>query len=162
MRLKMAIKAFFAAWRKPQVAKKLFEEEKPKTKPTKTTDTSHLKLLVLLQSGGRLIDFLQEDLSGCTDAQIGAAARKIHQDCRSTLEEYVTVRPVLEDAEGDTVQVPLGYDVTKIKVVGNVKGNPPYTGTLVHGGWKAHKRSLPKAAAGTSTDVLCPAEVEVR
>lgn len=159
MRLKKAIKAFFAVWKKPEIADRLYEEEKPKGK---VADTSHLKLLSLLQSGGRLVDFLQEDLAGCTDAQIGAAARKIHEDCRATLEEYVTVRPVLEDAEGDVVQVPQGYDVTKIKVVGNVKGNPPYRGTLVHGGWKAHKRSLPKSAANASSEVLCPAEVEVR
>jgi hypothetical protein len=161
MRLKTAIKAFIAAWRKPKEMSLFLEGEKPEAKSTKA-DTSHLRLLSLLQTGGRLMDFFQEDLGGCTDAQLGAAARKIHQDCRATLEEYVTVRPVLEEAEGATVDVPIGYDVTKIKVVGNVKGTPPYKGTLVHGGWKAHKRSLPKSARGSDSEVLFPAEVEVR
>jgi hypothetical protein len=115
-----------------------------------------------MQESSRLIDFLKEDLSGFNDAQIGAAARRVHEESKGCLEEYVTVRPLMEESEGSKITVPQGYDTTKIKVVGRVKGQPPYIGTLVHKGWKAHKRSLPKQIGGQVTDVICPAEVEVQ
>jgi hypothetical protein len=43
-----------------------------------------------------------------------------------------------------------------------VKGEPPFTGTLVHRGWKVQKRSLPKKTAGQATEVICPAEIEIK
>jgi hypothetical protein len=46
--------------------------------------------------------------------------------------------------------------------VGKVKGEPPFTAVLVHRGWKAHKKSLPKNMGEQGTEIICPAEVEVR
>ena len=159
MSLGIAIKAFLKAFKNPKKAQEFLSEEKPLLP---STDASHLRLLCMLQQSARLIDFLKEDISSFDDAQVGAAVRKIHQDCSKTLEDFVTIRPVLEEMEGSKVHLPKGYDSTKIKVVGKVKGEPPYNGVLVHKGWKAHKRSLPKQVAEPTLDVLCPAEVEVR
>lgn len=159
MSLSLALKAFFKAWNQPEEAKKFLEGAKPQIE---SQDQSHLRLLALLQQGGRLVDFLKEDIASYSDAQVGAAVRKIHEDCNKSLEELVTIRPVMEEREGATVKVPVGYDPSTVKVVGKIKGDGPYTGVLVHKGWKAHKRSLPKKIGDQLSEVICPAEVEVK
>ena len=163
MRLLQAFKAFFKALKDPVFADNLLDVKNPDDKASQSPgDLSHLRLLGLMQESSRLVDFLKEDLSSFDDAQIGAAARKIHEECGKCLEELVTVRALMEENEGSKITVPQGYDPSKIKVVGKVKGQPPYTGVLVHKGWKAHKRSLPKKIGDQITEVICPAEVEIR
>lgn len=161
-RLILAFKAFFRAFTDPVGAQRFLQGPDISAKPVEATDPSHLRLLSMLQQSSRLVDFLKEDLSSFEDAQVGAAVRKIHDDCNHCLEEIVTIRPIMEDIEGAKISVPQGYDPTKIKLVGKVKGEPPFTGYLVHKGWKAHKRSLPKKIGEQITDIICPAEIEVR
>ena len=55
---------------------------------------SALQLLGLLQREGRLIDFLQEDVSGYGDADIGAAARVVHDSVRKALLSHVKLERV--------------------------------------------------------------------
>ena len=163
MRLLIALKAFFMALKNPLFAEKLLAAKSQEAKPLPASgDYSHLRLLSLMQESSRFVDFLKEDLSAFDDAQVGAAVRKIHEECGNCLEDLVTVRPIMEEMEGARITIPQGYDPSKIKVVGKVKGQPPYSGILVHKGWKAHKRSLPKAIGDQVADVICPAEVEVR
>lgn len=161
-RILLAFKAFFKAFREPAQAALFLLPEAPAAKCVSLSDQTHLQLLTLLQQSGRLIDFLKEDLSGFNDAQIGGAVRKIHQDCGKLLEDLVTIRPIREEAEGAVIQIQAGYDASKIKVVGNVQGEPPFSGILMHKGWKAHKRSLPKTGEAVSSEIICPAEVEVQ
>lgn len=159
MRLWLAFKAFFKAFFDPKKAKEFLEEP---AKAEELGDQSHLRLLALLQQSSRLIDFMKEDISAFNDSQVGAAVRKIHQDCANSLEELVTIRPVFEENEGATVKVDAGYDASQIKIVGKVKNDPPFTGVVVHRGWKAHKRSLPKKVGEQENEILYPAEIEVR
>jgi len=162
-RLQLAIKAFFKAFRNPEKAEKFLADEKPqKGKSVDEVEQSHLRLLAFLQHSGRLIDFLKEDITTFSDAQVGAAVRKIHQDCSQSLEELVAIRPVMQENEGALIKVVSGYDPSCIKIIGKVTGEPPFTGVLVHRGWKAHKRSLPKKMGELNNDVICPAEVEIR
>lgn len=163
MRLILAFKVFLKAFSDPEGAKEFLSNKKsdPKLQDSKE-QPSHLRLLSLLQQSSRLIDFLKEDISAFDDAQVGAAVRKIHEDCSKGLEDLVTIRPIMEQSEGQKITVPQGYDPLKIKVVGNVKGEPPFNGVLIHKGWKAHKRSLPKKTVSQQTDVISPAEVEIR
>jgi len=163
MGLMLAFKAFFKALKDPIKAEEFVSVKKIESKAQESGEQpSHLRLLHLLQQSSRLIDFLKEDISNFEDAQVGAAVRKIHEDCSKSLEELVSIRPVMEQNEGEKINVPQGYDPLKIKVMGNVKGEPPFVGILVHKGWKVHKRSLPKKAGDQLTDVICPAEVEIR
>jgi Domain of unknown function (DUF2760) len=159
MKLLLAIKAFFKAFRDPAQAQKFVEG---RVQEVDKQDQGHLRLLAIFQQSGRLIDFFKEDITNFSDAQVGAAVRKIHQDCNKVLEDAVTVRPIMEENEGDKVTILPGYDPAAIKVVGNIKGEPPFTGILTHKGWKAHKRSLPKKIGEQHSEVLCPAEIEVR
>jgi hypothetical protein len=61
---------------------------------------SALQLLGLLQRNARFVDFVEEDIAGYNDADIGAAARLVHEGCRATLREHFTIRPVRSEAEG--------------------------------------------------------------
>lgn len=160
-KLKVAFKAFGQAFKDPEKAQILLETRKA-PQAIASGDSSHLRMLYYLQNSGRLIDFLKEDITAFSDAQIGAAVRKIHQDCAQALEELVTVRPLRDENEGMTVQIPKGYNPAEIKIVGNIKGEPPFSGILVHRGWKAHKLSLPKKTNEMSGEVICPAEVEIK
>src|SRR5215475_5974849 len=40
-----------------------------------------VQMLALLQRDGRLVDFLEEDISAYPDGQLGAAVRSIHSSC---------------------------------------------------------------------------------
>jgi hypothetical protein len=40
-------------------------------------------------------------------------------------------------------------------------GEPPYTGTLKHHGWRTAKVTLPSTTAATDPSVVAPAEVEI-
>lgn len=163
MGLVLALKAFIKAFKDPIQAEEFVSGKRIEIKSHESAgQPSHLRLLHLLQQSSRLIDFLKEDISSFEDEQVGAAVRKIHEDSAKCLEDLVTIRPVMEQNEGEKINVPQGYDPLKIKVVGNVKGEPPFVGVLVHKGWKAHKRSLPKKVGDQLTDVICPAEVEIR
>ena len=167
MGLLLAFKAFAKALKNKEKAREfLLKEEVEKKELTGASkeepSPTHLQLLMLLQKSGRLIDFLKEDISQFKDAQVGAAVRQIHQQCNEALEDLVTIRPLREESEGQAVNIPQGYDPSEIKVVGQLKGNPPFKGILRHKGWKAHKISLPKGQQSQKREVLCPAEVEVK
>lgn len=120
-----------------------------------------LRLLALLQSEARLLDFLMEDIAGAGDAQVGAAVRDIHRKAQAALKQHLTLGPVLAGAEGDRVTVPAGFDPSAVRVVGNVAGQPPFTGELQHPGWKVTGLKLPPVPAGQDLFVVQPAEVQV-
>ena len=119
-----------------------------------------LQLLGLLQRDGRLLDFLMEDIAAYGDVQIGAAVRDVHAGCRAVLAKYLSIAPVLTEAEGDTIALDRSADPARLKVVGNLAGDPPYRGIVRHQGWEATHVELPPPASFTGS-VLAPAEVEV-
>ena len=120
-----------------------------------------LQLLGLLQRDARLIDFIEEDIARYSDADIGAAARLVHEGCRTVLREHFTIRPVREEAEGSRVTLPDGFDATAIRLTGNVVGKPPFQGSISHRGWKVAEVRLPKLAESHDARVVAPAEVEL-
>lgn len=120
-----------------------------------------LQLLALLQREGRLIDFFQQDIEGFDDADIGAAARVVHEGCRKALRAHVTVKPVRAEAEESTVEIASDFDPAAIKLTGKVPSQGPYRGVLRHGGWRVTDMRLPQAVAGHDFAVVAPAEVEL-
>src|SRR5690606_14145790 len=112
-----------------------------------------------LQREGRLIDFLQEDVSSFSDAEIGAAARIVHAGSRKVIAQYLTLEPVLHEAEGATVSVPPGFNAERIRLTGNIAGEPPYRGTLSRHGWVATAIRLPTVSPSLDSRVIAPAEV---
>ncbi len=120
-----------------------------------------LQLLGLLQQEGRFIDFLEQDVSAYSDEEIGAAARVIHDGCRNVVSQHFTIRPIREEQEGSRVTLREGFDSSSVRLTGNVIGKPPFTGSLVHRGWRVTNAALPKLADGHDTSVLAAAEVEL-
>lgn len=145
----------------------------PSTQPTPPTpstppgsagagpEVGALQVLAMFQREGRLIDFLQEDASGVSDVDLGAATRQIHQGCRKALGQLVQLAPVQAAEEGSVVQIPADYDASSVKLTGNLQGGGPYRGILTHRGWRAERVSLPTLLTGTDVRVLAPAEVEL-
>ena len=126
-----------------------------------TTPTAALQLLGLLQRQARFVDFVQEDVAQYSDAEIGAAARVVHEGCRKVLAEHFTIAPVRTEPEGSRITLQPGFDAARVRVTGNVVGQPPFTGTLTHRGWRVTETRLPKVAAGHDLSILAPAEVEL-
>jgi len=124
-------------------------------------DDSALRLLALLQQEARLIDFIQEDIGTYDDAQVGAAVREIHADCRKALAERVVIERVFAEPEGTDLEIAVGFDPNAIRLTGNVRGEPPFTGTLQHCGWRVVKVSLPASPGDADVRVIAPAEVEI-
>jgi Domain of unknown function (DUF2760) len=121
-----------------------------------------LRVLAVLQRDGRLVDFLEEDIDGYSDAQIGAAVRDIHRGCRKSIRDYLTIEPVINAAEEERVSVPADFDPAAIRLVGNVNGAPPFQGILKHHGWRVRSVHLPLLpVARDDSSVLSPAEVEI-
>lgn len=120
-----------------------------------------LLLLGLLQKEGRLIDFLQQNVGDFSDQQVGAATRVVHQGCRKVLDEYMTIVPVRAEAEGARVLLEPGFDPTAVRLTGQVVGEPPFRGTLVHRGWRMAELRLPQVASGHDLTILAAAEVEL-
>jgi len=124
------------------------------------TSDGALRLLALLQKEGRLVDFLEEDIQPYNDAQVGAAVRAIHAGCRKALHERMEITRVFSEEDGATVEVAPGFDPATVRLTGNVHGQPPFSGVLQHGGWRAAHVALPKTA-GVDSSILAPAEVEI-
>jgi hypothetical protein len=122
---------------------------------------SALVLLSLLQKEGRFVDFLQEDVSGYSDQEVGAAARVVHEGCQRVLRDHLSIEPVRQEAEGSSVTLPKGFDPAAVRPTGNVIGEPPFTGSLVHRGWRAVEVRLPKVSSSRDVRILAAAEVEL-
>jgi len=130
--------------------------------PPEADPTPALQILAILQREGRFIDFLQEDVSGFSDEEIGAAARVVHGGCKRGLADYLELEPVRSESEGDSVTLEPGFDATRARVTGNVVGEPPYRGTLAHPGWLVSSITMPAPAKGHDARVVAPAEVELQ
>jgi hypothetical protein len=174
-KLGLAFKAFFKTMGDPDFAERLLsgagaeapkpaQVEAPKASPAPAAPTRSeaLTLLAALQREARLIDFLMEPIDAYSDEQVGGAVRDIQKDSRATLERMFGLEPLRSDAEGASVEVPAGFDPAAFKLSGNVSGEAPYNGSLVHAGWNATRCDLPAwTGQEASMQIVAPAEVEV-
>lgn len=129
--------------------------------PVPASETSALQLLGLLQREARFVDFVQEDTTGYSDADIGAATRVVHAGCRKVLAEHFTLEPVRSEAEGSRVTLAEGFDAAAVRLTGNVVGQAPFTGTLGHRGWRVSATRLPQLTDAKAASVIAQAEVEL-
>lgn len=167
--LKLGMTAAGLAARNPAFAEKLTaliggadRKPVPTTPPPPPKPSgAALRLLALLQEEARLVDFLLEDISGASDAQIGQAVREVHRKAQAALKQHMVIVTVLTGNEGDTTTVPKGFDPSAVRVVGNVTGEPPFTGQIQHPGWKVKELKLAPPPQGADEFVLQPAEVQI-
>ncbi|MGE9297003.1 MAG: DUF2760 domain-containing protein [Puniceicoccales bacterium] len=142
-------------------------ESAPPPKPAPAAEPDHaelLQFLAQLQEKGRFVDFVMDDVAAYTDAQVGAAARVVHQGCQSVMKDALAVEPVVDQAENSAITLEPGYAVSQYRLVGKVQGEPPYEGQLIHKGWKATAFKLPKLALAEDAPLppIAPAQVELK
>jgi hypothetical protein len=127
-------------------------------------DADIVHFLAMLQQAGRLVDFLMDDINAYNDAQVGAAARVVHAGCKDVLQEHFRINPVRTEQEGSTVQVPAGYSADEYRLVGKIAGPAPFSGVLVHRGWKTDMVKMPQLLrdAADRLPAIAPAEVELK
>ena len=111
------------------------EPSKPVAKPVVTpepapTNTAALQLLALFQREGRLVDFLEQEIAGFSDQEIGSVVRVVHEGCRKALREHAKLSPVRDEEEGAPVTLEAGFNPAEVKLSGNVQGSAPYKGVL--------------------------------
>src|SRR5271168_4232756 len=128
---------------------------------TNQADAEVANFLALLQEKGRLVDFLMDDITGYSDAEVGAAGRVLHEGCKAALLEHFGIRPLREEGEGSKVTVPSGYAPDEYRLVGRISGEAPFRGTLVHHGWKTEWVKLPRLIRTSRLPAIAPAEVEL-
>jgi len=151
-----------------KIVEKIVEVEKnvqaPAPEPIvlkESTPDAALQLLGLLQKEARFIDFIKEDVSAYADADIGIAARVVHEGCNKAINEYFTLETVRTDQEGSKVTLAEGFNASEVRLTGNIVGKAPFTGTLIHKGWKVTNIRLPKLTAGHDASIVASAEVEL-
>jgi len=129
-------------------------------KPVKPSGAP-LRMLALLQAEARLVDFLMEDVQPFSNEDIGKAAREVHKKGQAALKRHAVIEAVLPGNEGDSATVPLGFDPSAIRVIGNVTGHPPFKGSINHPGWRVKELKLAPPPEGVDEFVLQPAEVQI-
>lgn len=151
-----------------KVVEKIVEVEKIIQAPTpepvilkENTPDAALQVLGLLQKEARFVDFIKEDITAYSDADIGAAARVVHEGCKKTLNEYFNLTPIRSEQEGNRINVPAGFDASLLRLTGNIVGSAPFNGTLVHKGWQVTDVKLPKLTQGHNPKIIAPAEIEL-
>jgi hypothetical protein len=133
----------------------------PAPAPAAPDQGAALHLLAILQREGRLVDFIEEELTGFSDAEIGAAARTVHAGCKKAVSTYFQLEPIYREPEGAPITVAAGFDPGAVRLTGNVVGQPPFKGALRHHGWKCREVKLPSRPGGQDANILAPAEVEL-
>ena len=121
-----------------------------------------ITLLAALQREARFVDLVLEPLGQYSDEQVGAAARGVLSDCATSLQRIFDLKPLVDDEENAEVQTPDQFDVACYRLTGNVTGEPPFRGHLMHHGWVTSKCDLPTWSGGESANkVVAPAEIEI-
>jgi hypothetical protein len=151
-----------------KVVEKIVEVEKivpaPAPEPVilkEATPDAALQLLGLLQKEARFIDFIKEDVSAYSDADIGVAARVVHEGCNKAINEHFSLAPVRSEQENSKITLLQGFDAATVRLTGNIVGTAPFTGTLIHKGWQVTGIRLPKLTQGHNANIVAPAEVEL-
>jgi hypothetical protein len=132
----------------------------PKPAASKTPSDGALQVLAILQRDSRLVDFLMEDIASCSDEQVGAAVRELHDQCRDSVARHFTLQPVIDGVEGAFTKAPPA-DPNAVRFIGNVPATPPSGGILRHKGWRAAKVDLPALSPKQDSAIIAPAEIEI-
>ena len=159
--------ASLASCRRPAAAKPALAEAMkpaPITVPQNQAQTEVVTLLSVLQDKGRFVDFVMNDITPYSDAQVGSVVRAVHQGCKSALQEHFSIEPMVSEPEGSEITVPAGYAADEFRLVGNLSGEAPFKGKLVHKGWKVKSVKLPRVlhADENRLPAIAPAQVELK
>jgi hypothetical protein len=137
------------------------EEAEQVPELTVTEPQSALQLLSVMQKEGRIIDFINQEVNDFSDDQVAAAARVVHAGVKTAIKQYVEFAPVSETPEGESISLPEDFDKNEYRLTGNIIGTGPFSGALIHKGWKVTSVNFPLLAKNSDLRVVAPAEVEL-
>ena len=131
--------------------------------PQNQAQAEVVTLLGIFQEKGRFIDFLMEDIAPYSDADVGSVARAVHLGCKAALNDHFRIEAICPEGEGASVTIPAGYAADEVRLVGNLSGEAPFTGKIVHKGWRTSSVKLPRLlnADKSRLPVIAAAQVEV-
>jgi hypothetical protein len=162
----VALIAVLAGAKPPEPPRAVAEAVRPVPAPklANQAEAEIVSFLATLQAKGRLVDFLMDNINAYNDAQVGAAARVVHAGCKAVLDEHFKIHPVREEGENSAVTVPADYPADEYRLIGKITGQAPFSGTLVHHGWKTDFVKLPTILQGSADRLpaIAPAEVELK
>jgi hypothetical protein len=152
----------------PQIIEKIIEIEKEVPGPAPApiilkefTPDAATQLLSLLQKEARFIDFIFEDIAAYNDQEVGMIARVVHDGCRKVINEHFILAPICPDKENSPITIHHDFDADAFFLTGNITGQAPFTGTLIHKGWQVTEIKLPKISETHNVSIITPAEVEL-
>ncbi len=152
----------------PQIIEKIVEVEKnvqaPAPEPVilkEATPDAALQLLSMLQKEAHFIDFINEDVTAFSDADVGVAARVVHEGCKKVMNAHFKLETVRTEQEGSRITLNEGFDPSAVRLTGNITGQAPFNGVLVHKGWQVTELNLPKLTEGHNAKIVASAEVEL-
>ena len=134
-------------------------QPEPRSAGARSSAEGALQLLALLQREGRFVDFVQQDVASFGDADIGAAARVVHEGCRRAIRAHARIVSVRNEAEGASLTLERATE--DVKLVGNVAGSAPFRGVLRHRGWRIEELTLPTVVGAHDAALVAPAELEL-
>ncbi|MDY0268961.1 DUF2760 domain-containing protein [Trichloromonas sp.] len=149
-----------AAVEAPAVKAPAPEPVAPRPAPEKLAQAQVVRFLGQLQEKGRLVDFAMDDITPYSNEEIGAAARVVHQGCKEVLAETFDIRALHPGSEGEDLTLAADFDARAYRLVGKVPEHPPFTGRVLHRGWKTARVNLPQLT-DEAREVIAPAEVEI-
>ena len=163
-----AVAAAPIAAAEPQIIEKIIEIEKevpgPAPEPVilkEFTPDAATQLLSLLQKNARFIDFIFEDIAAYNDQEVGMIARVVHDGCRKVINEHFILAPICPNKENSPITIHHDFDADAFFLTGNITGQAPFTGTLIHKGWQVTEIKLPKISETHNVSIITPAEVEL-
>jgi hypothetical protein len=133
----------------------------PPVQASKTGRSEAITLLATLQREARFVDLVQESLTEYSDAQVGAAARDVLRDCRTVLDRFFDLHPVVDQPEGTPVEIEVDQSTGRYRMTGADSTGLSNQGSLVHHGWEARQCQLPMWSGSEDLALLVvPAELE--
>ncbi|MEO2045197.1 MAG: DUF2760 domain-containing protein [Pirellulales bacterium] len=133
----------------------------PPVQASKPSRSEAITLLATLQREARFVDLVQESLTEYSDAQVGAAARDVLRDCRTVLDRFFDLHPVVDQPEGTPIEIGVDQSTGRYRMTGADSTGLSNQGSLVHHGWEARQCHLPMWSGSEDLALLVvPAELE--
>lgn len=128
-------------------------------------DAAVLMFLRVLQEKSRLLDFALTDIARLPDAQVGAAARVVHQGLRGILQDSFDIKPIANESEGQSLKLPEDFDSSRYRILQQSVTEQKPQGVILHRGWEVKRMNLPRTLRRPGDplpSVLAPVEIEAR
>ena len=82
------------------------------------------------------------------------------RDAARPWDRHLSLGPILDQEEESDITVPKGFDPSVMTLTGNVTGDPPFEGQVLHRGWRVKRFNLPTLSETEDASLVAPSEVD--